>query len=273
MLSGMLLLCAGAHAAGFHFLKGEAIVGVDATGGVEAGVGASMVSDAARAWMTFGDAPVGVVKAWRIEARPEGPVIGWVPRDFRALYPAYPRPWLFRWTSARLGGDADLRQTAAGELTVNGLLNLPGFADVDPRHAYAGPSLAVGAHATAWRGAEATGSLTASAGLAAGITLRDTWYAQARGEGRVDLFGTHALDVGGSAITGLYFARAGLPVGIEVTGELHHGADRFDARPGTDWTLRGALYFKRTPQFQTPTEERIEQRIEARRASTETASR
>lgn len=256
-----------ADAAGYHFLKAEALYGVrpDAP---EAGVGLSLVSDALAAWVTFGDpARDGhLVRTWRLEGQSRGPVIGHVPPAFDPLV-AQPRiAWLLPWTPLRVGGDADAGKDLEVDLSAHSLLNVPGFFGVDPRRAYAGPSVGLGVNGTWWDGwrggdtAVATGKVTAEVGLGGGVTLRDTVYAQARALGHVDLFGVHQVNLGVTATTGVYLDRVGLPVGVELRGELDAGNDNAALTPGTDWAVLTSVYWKLAPEYQTRIEERVERR-------------
>ena len=268
MLVALLAPLLSAHAAGFHFVRAEAIGGV--TDGVpEGGVGVSAFSDATCGWITFGD-PANdgaLVRAWRLESAWSGPELGVVPRLFRELVEPYAVPFAVPWVQAHLGGDAAAGKHLTADLSGHHLLNVPGFWGVDPRRAYLGPSLGLGLNGTWWRGwrdvadgVVMTGKVTGEAGLLAGVTVRDTWYAQARAVVHVDLFGLHQSNLGLAAVTGFFLDRAGLPVGLELRGELGRGDDTASTRRETRWAARAALFWKLAPPFQTKLEEAIERR-------------
>lgn len=262
-----------AHAAGFHLLKVEAIGGVDGAGERAAGVGLSTWSDLLHAWATFGE-PGGegtvIREAW-LESRALGPVLGVVPPAFGDAVTPYAQPALLPWGAFRLGGDASEGKTFEVDVSQSVVLNAPGFFGVDGRRAFAGPALGLGLNGTWWRGwkgGEApvmTGKLTGEAGLVAGVTARDTWYAQGRGGVSADLFGEHLWQLSAAASTGLYLARVGAPVGIEITGEIAHGEDNRLTTVATTWEARATLYWKLAPPYQTRLEERVEQRLQAAR--------
>lgn len=262
----LLALIATASAAGYHFLKAEALYGVRPDT-PQAGVGLSLVSDALAGWVTFGDPADGpLLRTWRLEGQSRGPVIGHVPPAFDPFV-ATPRvAWLLPWTPLRLGGDAEAGKDFEVDLSAHTLLNVPGFAGVDPRRAYLGPSLGLGVNGTWWddwrgEGADvATGKLTAEAGFGGGVTLRDTVYAQARALGHVDLFGVHQVNLGVAGTTGVYLDRVGLPLGVELRGELDAGNDNAALTPDTEWAVLTSVYWKLAPEYQTKIEEGVERR-------------
>jgi hypothetical protein len=278
MLAALLAILP-ASAAGFHFLKAEAIGGVgggaDGAAQAEVGVGASIVSDVVAGWITFGDpaADGHLVRAWRIESSFYGPVLGIVPRSFRGLAPPPARDWLFPWTYGSLGGDTAARTLVAAKVAGHYLLDVPGVWAIDPRRAYVGPSAGLGLAGTWWDGwrdetstVVMTGKITGEGGLAAGVTVRDTWYAQARAVASIDLFGIHQTRLDVAAVTGVFLDRVGLPLGVELRGELDRGNDTVTTLPETHWSARAALYYKLVPPYQTRIEEGIERRRAARTA-------
>ncbi|MFZ5481484.1 MAG: hypothetical protein ACOZNI_32280 [Myxococcota bacterium] len=275
LLSAMV---SAAVAAGFHFLKAEGIYGVGEGGVPEAGAGVSLMSDSFGAWATFGSpgADGGVLRAWRLEGQPLGPVIGYVPPAFRGMVAQAANPRAIPWMPVRIGGDAAARKDLEIDVGTHWLVNAPGFWEIDPRHAYLGPSVGIGANATwwdGWRGGDApvmTGKLKAEAGFGGGLTLRDTWYAQGRARAWVDLFGGHQGGVSGAAATGVYLHRVGLPLGLELRGEIERGDDNVLAAPDTSWSLRAAVFWRLAPEYQTRIEEDIER---AMREQSTTASR
>ncbi|MDP2312553.1 MAG: hypothetical protein Q8P41_06575 [Pseudomonadota bacterium] len=264
----MIFAIATASAAGFHFVRAEVIGGV--TGQVpEGGVGASFISDALHGWATFGDPAVDrhLVRAWRVGSSFLGPVLGVVPPTFRGMVPRNDVPFALPWVQAHLGGEAAAGKLVEADVSGHYVLNVPGFWDVDPRRAYVGPSAGLGLNGTwweGWRGDESgvvmTGKATGEAGFLAGVTLRDTWYAQGRAVVSLDLFGAHQSNLGVAATTGVFLDRVGIPVGVEVRGELDRGNDTVTTEPATRWAARLALFWKLTPPFQTKIEEDLERR-------------
>jgi hypothetical protein len=262
MLS-LLVLLPTAHAAGYHFVRADALAGAT-NGAFEAGVGASLLSDALAGWITFGDPASDrqLVRAWRIESAWNGPVLGVVPRDFRGLVPQYEVPFAVPWVTAHVGGDAAAGTRMHGGLSGHYLLNVPGFFELDPRRAYVGPSAGVGVEGVWWLpdrvpdAGPATGAATAQAGLLAGVTVRDTWYAQARAVGRVNLFGAHDTSLELVGVTGFFLDRVGAPFGVELRGEYEPASGGASAR----WAARASLYWKLTPPYQTRIEEELEHR-------------
>lgn len=274
----LALLVADAHAAGFHYIKTSAIGATDTAGEVQAGLGVSFVSDALSAWATAGDPRTGpLVRTWRLEGQPLGPVIGYVPPAFRGVVAPVRVPWAVPWTSFRVGGDDLARKDLEVDLATHRVLNVPGAFGVDPRHAYVGPSLGLGLNGTwwdGWRGGDTpvmTGKVTAQGGFGAGVTLRDAWYAQGRVVARLDLFGEHQTSVGAAATTGVSLERLGVPVGVELRGQVERGDDTWTAAPTTSWTGSTSVSWKLAPPFQTRIEERVEQaqREQARRSDAE----
>ena len=270
----MLLLLSSAEAAGFHYVRAEAIGGLGDGEIAEGGVGASLISDIARGWITFGDpARDGhVVRAWRVSSAADGPVLGLVPRDFRGLVRPYDVPFVLPWLHGHVGGDALARKHVEAEVAGHYVLNVPGFWEVDPRRAHLGPTAGLALNGTWWDEwrdepgpAVMTGKVRGEAGLVGGVTARDTWYAQAHAVASLDLFGIHQVNVGVAGVTGLYLARLGVPLGVEVRGELDRGNDTVTTRPETHWSLRTLLFWKLAPPFQTRIEERIERRREEAR--------
>lgn len=264
----LLALLATAHAAGFHLARAELIGGVTA-GVPEGGVGASLVSDAVNGWITFGDpsADRHVVRAWRLDSSFDGPVLGVVPPTFRGLVRPHDVPFALPWLHAHVGGDAASGKLVEADVSGHYLFSVPGLWRVDPRRAYLGPSAGLGLNGTwweGWRGAPdgivMTGKLTGEAGLLAGVTVRDTWYAQGRAVVSLDLFGEHQSNVGAAAETGVFLDRVGLPVGVEVRGELDRGNDTVTTLPATNWAVRLGVFWKLTPPFQTKIEEDLERR-------------
>jgi hypothetical protein len=259
----LLSLLANADAAGFHFLRAE-VIGGAAEATPEAGVGISALSDILAGWITFGDPAVDghVVRAWRVQSSYHGPILGVVPPTFRGLVPLYDVPFAIPWVQAHLGGDASTFKAFEADIAGHYLFNVPGLWELDPRRGYLGPSLGIGAEGTVWDGAPASGQAKAEAGFLAGITLRDTWYIQARTVGSVSLFGEHYTNLNTAAVTGVFLDRVGLPVGLEVRGELDHGGDTRSRAVETTWAVRAALFWKLVPPFQTRIEEQLERRRE-----------
>ena len=264
----LLALTIEAEAAGFHFARAEVIGGM--TEGVpEGGVGASVVSDVLNGWITFGDPAVDghLVRAWRIDSSFHGPVLGVVPPTFRGLVRPHDVRFAVPWFQGHLGGEAAAGKLVEADVSGHYVLNVPGFWNVDPRHAYIGPSAGLGLNGTwweGWRGAPdgvvMTGKATGEAGFLAGVTVRDTWYAQGRAVLSLDLFGAHQKNLGVAAETGVFLDRVGVPVGVEVRGELDRGNDTVTTLPATRWAVRLGLFWKLTPPFQTKIEEGIERR-------------
>lgn len=267
----LLALLASAYAAGFHYLKAEAIVGVTDEATPEGGVGFSLVSDALSGRITFGAPRAGghVVRGWSLEGETLGPVIGYVPPTFRGLVPDTSVRALLPWTPFRVGGDAGTGKAFEADLATHALFNVPGLWGVDPRHAYVGPSLGLGLNGTwwdGWRGEDApvmTGKLTAETALGGGVTVRDTWYAQGRALAHMDLFGTHQGGLGVSGATGVFLDRAGLPLGLEVRGDVTTGNDTVTTGAETDWGVFTSVYWKLSPEYQTRIEEQVERKREA----------
>lgn len=270
MLPALLALVLPAKAAGFHFLRAEAIAG--ASDGVpEGGVGASAISDALAGWITFGSPATDghIVRAWRVSSSDLGPVIGVVPPLFRGLVRPHALPFALPWLHAHVGGDAATGKLVEADVSAHTLLNVPGFWGGDPRRAYLGPSAGLGLNGTWWEdwratsapGVVMTGKITGEGGLLGGVTLRDTWYAQGRAVAGVDLFGEHAWNVGVGAVTGVFLDRVGVPAGLEVRGQVDIGDDTASGAVEPAWSVRGALFWKLTPPFQT----RIEQELEKKR--------
>lgn len=271
MLAALALLPL-AGAAGFHFLRADLIGGVSGHGAAgalpEGGIGVSAVSDAVAGWITFGDPAEGpLVRAWRLESSWHGPVIGVVPRAFRGLVPPPAVPFAVPWVQAHVGGDAAARKLVEADVSGHYLLNVPGFWNVDPRRVYVGPSAGLGLNGTWWErwrdeadGYVMTGKVTGEAGLLAGITVRDTWYAQARAVGALDLFGRHQGNVNLAGVTGVFLDRVGVPVGVEVRGDLDHGDDTASIALETRWAVRASVFWKLTPPYQTRIEEDLERR-------------
>lgn len=275
----LALLVADAAAAGFHYVKASAIGATDVEGGLQGGLGVSFVSDALSAWATAGDPRTGpLVRAWRLEGQPLGPVLGYVPPAFRGVVTPARVPWALPWTSFRVGGDVPAHKDLELDVATHRLLNVPGALGVDPRHAYVGPSLGLGLNGTwwdGWRGGEApvmTGKVTAEGGFGAGFTLRDAWYAQGRVVAWLDLFGRHQASVGAVAATGVSLERLGVPVGLELRGQVERGDDTWTATPSTTWGASAWVSWKLAPPFQTRIEERVEQaqREQARRSVADT---
>lgn len=268
----LLLLALPAEAVGFHFARAEIIGGVGrgSAGSVpEGGVGASLVSDVVNGWITFGSpaADGHVVRAWRLDSSFHGPVLGVLPPTFRAMVRPHDVRFAIPWLHAHIGGDANARKLVEADLSGHYLLNVPGFWNVDPRRAYVGPSAGLGLNGTWWdgwrdapRGVVMTGKVTGQAGILAGITIRDTWYAQGRAVASLDLFGDHQSNVGVAAKTGVFLNRVGVPLGFEVRGELDRGNDTVTTLPATGWALRLGVFWKLTPPFQTRIEENLEHR-------------
>lgn len=273
MLTLLLLLSGPARADGFHFLKVEALGGVDDGGTWEGGVGAGTFSDALHLWGSFGDpaADGRVLRELWFDSRVQGPTLGVVPEAFLDIVPVYPRPWLFRWAGGRLGTDAHAGKTFEAEVWRYQVLNGLGFTPADPHRAYLGPALGLGLEATwweGWRGGEApvmTGKLSGRGGVVAGATARDTVYAQARLVGQVDLFGRHQAGwvVGGSA--GVFLQRVGVPVGVELSAEREAGNDNVSAAPDASWEARASVYWKLAPPYQTRLEERVQRGLASTR--------
>ncbi len=264
----LLALLPTADAAGFHFLRADVIGGVTA-GVPEGGVGASAVSDALAGWITFGSPRLDghVVRAWRFESSFHGPVIGVVPRAFRGLVDPYDVPFAVPWVQGHLGGDAAAGKLVEADVSGHYVLNVPGFWQVDPRIVYVGPSAGLGLNGTWWQGwrdqpegVVMTGKVTGEAGLLAGVTVRDTWYAQARAVASLDLFGVHQSNLGVAGVTGVFLDRVGLPIGFEVRAQLDRGDDTASTRAETRWSMRASLFWKLTPPYQTRIEEDIERR-------------
>lgn len=271
MVVALLALLPSAEAAGFHFVRAEVIGGVSDEV-PEGGVGASAISDGLAGWITFGDprADGALVRAWRVESAWHGPVLGVVPRAFRGLVEPHVVPFAIPWVQGHLGGDAAAGELVAADVSGHYVLNVPGFWQVDARRAYVGPSLGLGLNGTwwdGWRGAEEgvvmTGKVTGEASLLAGVTVRDTWYAQGRAVASLDLFGIHQSNLGVAAVTGVFLDRIGLPIGLELRGELDQGDDNVAAAPGMRWAVRAALFWKLTPPYQTKIEEDLERRRRA----------
>jgi hypothetical protein len=261
------LLVSPAVAAGYHFLKVEAVSGTAAeTSGAEGGLGVSTFSDLTHGWIAFGapgDGPV-VREGW-VESAAWGPVIGVVPHDFRELVDPYRNGLVLPWTRVQLGGEAATHRTFSADAAWFAIVNPLAATGADPRHAYAGPALGFGLNATWWRDWKdeadshvATGKVTARGGLVAGVTANDTWYGQVLGIGRFDLFGVHqrAVDVG--ATTGIYLGRAGVPFGVDVSGFLTVGDDNVHGRVEQDWSAHAALFWKLAPSPPSPMEQFFE---------------
>jgi len=269
MLLGLL---PAAEAAGFHFVRAEAIGGVTDAGAPEGGVGASAISDAVRAWVTFGSPAVDnhVVRGWRLAGNEDGPTLGLVPPTFRGLVRPRDVPFAFPWVHGHLGGDALAQKLVEADVAAHYVLNVPGFWNVDPHRAHLGPTAGLGLNGTWWEGWRSapegvvmTGKLTGEAGFVAGITVRDTWYAQGRAVGRLDLFGVHQTHLDAAAVTGVYLGRAGVPLGLELRAALDRGTDTVTVAPATRWSVHAALFWKFTPPFQTKIEEDLERRRKA----------
>jgi hypothetical protein len=272
----LLALLATAHAAGFHLVRAELIGGVTA-GVPEGGVGASLVSDLANGWVTFGDpaADGHLVRAWRLDSSFHGPVLGVVPPAFRGMVRPHDVRFALPWLHAHVGGDVASGKLVETDVSGHYLFNVPGLWEVDPRRAYVGPSAGLGLNGTWWEGwrdapegVVMTGKVTGEAGVLAGVTVRDTWYAQGRAVASVDLFGVHQANLGVAAKTGVFLDRVGVPVGVELRGELDRGNDTVTTLPTTRWAVRLGVLWKLTPPFQT----RIEEDLERRRKETAAAA-
>lgn len=270
LLLAATLLAGRAEAAGYHFLRVEGITSTAPGQGVQGGVGASLFSDAARGWITFGapgEAGPLVREGW-LESRALGPVMGVVPPAFAPIVDPYRTPWLLPWTRLRLGGEAVTQRAFAADLSHHRIVNLLGFGATDPRVAWVGPSLGLGAHAawwTGWRGAPegvvATGMLTGEAGVGAGVTVRDSFWAQGHAVEHVDLFGEHAHNLRLAGAVGVGLARVGAPVGLEVTGRWDLGTDNAQGELASAWTARASLFWQLAPPYRTRIEERVEARV------------
>lgn len=257
----LLSLLANADAAGFHFLRAE-LIGGAAEAVPEAGVGVSALSDILAGWITFGDPATDghVVRAWRVQSSFYGPVLGVVPPTFRGIVPPHDVPFAMPWVHASLGGDASTFRAFEADLAGHYLFNVPGLWELDPRRGYVGPSLGIGAEGTVWHDAPATGQAKAEAGFLAGVTVRDTWYVQARSVGSIDLFGDHRKSLDSAMVTGVFLDRVGIPAGVELRGELAHGDDTRSGELETSWAVRASVLWKLVPPFQTRIEENLERR-------------
>lgn len=272
----MLILVASALASGYHFLKVEALAGLDDQARPSGGLGLGTWSDLLHAWASFGDATAdgwSVRQAW-VESSPYGPVIGVVPPVFADIVDPYPTPWLVPWSHFRLGTDIDHGRYAEVYGSQLFVLNAPAWAGVDPQIAYVGPAIGLGLQADWWRDWRdnpglhvMTGKLTGQGGLLAGFTVRDTWYLQARALAALDLFGAHQLDLSVAGTTGVFFDRVVAPVGVELSGELGRGNENVHVRTQTRWAAKVALFWKLVPPYRTRLEEEIERKAEARSAA------
>ena len=263
----VFLSAGSASAAGFHFFKVEAVAATNDVGAVAGGRGFSTFSELVHLWAVAGDPALEgpfVREAW-LESRSVGPVIGVVPPTFVDLVRPYGNALLVPWGSFVVGGEAATRTSFTTSWAQHLILNIPGYFQADPRRVYAGPTVGIGLNGTWWRdwkdvpdNPAMTGKLTGQAGLALGGTVRDTWYAQARATGRLDLFGDHQRELVVMGITGVSLDRVGVPFGVEITGELDQGDDNVHAAPATTWKAHGAFYWKLTPPYQTRLEEAVE---------------
>lgn len=271
----MLFLVTSALASGYHFLKVEALAGLDDQGRPSGGIGVGTWSDLLHAWATFGDPAAdgwSVRQAW-VESRPYGPVIGVVPPAFLDIVDPYQTPWLVPWATVHAGTDIDHGRYA--EVYANQLfvLNAPAWAGVDPQIAYVGPAAGLGLQADWWRDWRdvpdlhvMTGKATGIGGVLGGITVRDTWYAQARALASIDLFGVHQYDLVLAGTTGLFLDRVVAPVGLELSGELGRGNENVHVRTQTRWAAKVALFWKLVPPYRTRLEEEIARKAAARTA-------
>jgi hypothetical protein len=267
VLAVLFVTAPSAEAAGFHFFKVEGLATVASAGDYAGGVGLSPFSDLFHGWVTFGD-PAGdgrIVREGWIESRRLGPVLGVVPPDFEDMVPHRANAWIVPWSTWRAGGNADQRRSFELAFAQHAIVNGLAFAGADPRRAFVGPDLGVGLEGTWWRGWKdvdganvMTGKLTGQAGLAAGVTVRDTWYAQARSTARIDLFGAHQTQWLTAGDMGIFLDRVGVPFGVEVRGELELGDDNVHARDEARWSALAMVYWKLTPPFQTRIEEAVE---------------
>ena len=250
-----------ASAAGFHYLRVAAIAGTNSEAAPEAGVGVSTWSDSAEAWVTFGGKPGAPgVRSWRVQTGAFGPEMGLVPPAFEATSPPSTRPWLVTWAPTRLGGDPGRGVAVEVDQAAYAAINLPGSFGVDPRRALFGPVLGVAATATWWTAPTPYAVITRDVGAVAGLTLRDTIYAQAIGLARFGMFADEPPVLRGGAVAGVYLGRPLAPIGLEVRGDVEHGRVDASSARETRWSARASLYWRFAPEHRT----RIEERVQAR---------
>lgn len=269
----MLVFVGAALASGYHFLKVEGLAGYDDAGRVSGGVGLGTWSDLLGAWLSFGDPGAdgwALRQAW-VDVGPWGPTIGVVPPAFADIVDPPRLPWLLPWTRARVGSDMDHHRYAQALVQQAWVLNPLAWAGSDPQVAYLGPTAGLGLQADWWRDWREvtdlhvmTGKLSARGGLAGGLTLRDTWYVQASALAGVDLFGIHQVELGLAGVTGFFFDRLGLPLGLELEGRWLAGDDNAAVTWGSSWETRAGLYWKLVPPHRTRLEEEVSRRAAER---------
>ena len=261
-MTPLLLACLGtsapAEAAGYHLLKLEGIYATSEQEAVEAGFGASVVSDQLGFWMTLGDPDAGgpgqgsSVKEWWLEGSWYGFQLGAPDLERLGMDPdeiVVPR-FLFPYGWGRFGSDRTQNELLSLDYSQHLVLSVPGIWGQDARFFHAGPTVGMGINTTwwdAWRGGEAvvnTGKLTAETGLVAGANWRDSIYAQGRATAHLDLFGAHQTQLNVAGVVGTYLGALGRPFGLELKGELDRGKDNYLAALGSTWSLQAVLYVK-----------------------------
>ena len=265
LLAGLCaaLLAAPTRAAGFHLLKADVLGGWSSQGRPELGLGASLYSEELASWLLFGDPdlPDGhLVKAWAMESRVRGPVMGGLPPSMRALGFVEParmeRPSLLvPFRAWRVGADHRVGRWLDASWSGQVLANLPGLWGEEPRTRLLGPTLGLGLDLCwweGWRGASEglinTGKITGQGGLVAGLSHRDALWAQLRLLASVDAFGLHQHALRASGIAGFSLAPLGPPFGMELIGDWERGDDTADLRVHSAWSLRLALSWRLLPR-------------------------
>ena len=247
LLLAAALAAAPARSAGFHLLKVEGLAGTSEQASVEAGLGVSLYSEELAAWLTLGHPELDQghhVKEWWVESRYRGPVMGTLPAAMEVA--GFEEPAREGWANVlvpfrswRFGADHTTRHWLEWDWGQHVAFNFAGLTDTSHRQLLFGPTLGLGLNLTWWEGWKGdfaritnTGKITAEAGWVAGFTVNDTYYAQARALGHYDAFGVHQVNLNLSGLVGFFLGQAGIPLGLEISGELDHGDDTWDGLPG-----------------------------------------
>ncbi len=261
-LAALLLGPGSARAAGYYLFEADARGGVTESGAAEGGIGVSLYSEELDSWVTMGDTSTDGgrrVKEWWLASHRNGPVMGVLPPTMAAAGFEEPERsgeeqlWIpFR--SWRFGSDYSAGRWLCWDASSHLLLNLGSALRVSHRSLLFGPSVGVGAELTWWEGWRGnrdqlinTGKITAEAGWIAGVALGDFAYGQARLLAHVDAFGDHQHDLAFTGLVGLTGAERGLPLGLELSWELHRGNDTVDTLPGRSSVVMLGVSYRLMP--------------------------